>query len=290
MSATEASLRGLLGLSALGYTLSSTIWGWTLFGPRGRAVGVARLLAVFGWLAHTATLALAWVHLGHPPLLGGTLALHFFVWALVASFGLVDRLLRVDSLGAFFLPWMACASISLLVVPSPIAPSTLAAEVHLPSIAAHVALVFFGYAFFTLACLASTLFLAQDRALKRKRIGPYFRALPSLDELDLLHARAMSTGFALHSAGIALGLLYAVQTGSTRVFRDPASLGAFALWGLFCLLIGLRWLGRQRGRRLATWTLAGMGLLLVGIVLARSGQRHGERLARPSEIASEERP
>lgn len=277
MGVVEASVRGFLGITALSYTLSSVAWGWSLFGPRGSVLKTAKVLAVTGLLSHTACLTVTGSALGRFPIFGGTLTMHFFVWALMVAFLLVDWRARLPTLGAFYVPVIACAAIALLEVPAPIVRDGAGTTLNVPpTIVVHVSFVFFGYAFFVLAFLAGVLFLYQSRALKNKRLGPWFQALPSVDDLDRLNVQAIGFGFPLHTIGIAIGLRYAVVTTNYAWMTDPIVLMTFALWLLYSVILSLRYLGKHRGRKIANCTVFGFGVLLICLVVARS-QQHGRR-------------
>ncbi len=81
----------------------------------------------------------------------------------------------------------------------------------------HVILASAGLALLGVAGLAGALFLAEDRALKSKRIPALRRGLPSLEALDRVNAMTIATGFPLLTCGVIAGMLW------TRV-RNRASL------------------------------------------------------------------
>ena len=73
----------------------------------------------------------------------------------------------------------------------------------------HMICSFLSYGAFLIAFLSGSLFLIQERQLKRKTIGVLFHRLPSLDVLDRVNFLAIGIGFALLSIGVGCGFIEA---------------------------------------------------------------------------------
>jgi ABC-type uncharacterized transport system permease subunit len=123
----------------------------------------------------------------------------------------------------------------------------------------HVTTNLFGVALFTLAFSSATLYLIQERLLKRKRIDGVFRRLPPLDVLDRAEHRFLLAGFPLLTIGIITGTLWArrVEMGaSSEVLR---AVFGYVTWLVIAGVLFLRAAAGWRGRRAAYGTIAGFG-------------------------------
>jgi cytochrome c-type biogenesis protein CcsB len=135
---------------------------------------------------------------------------------------------------------------------------------------AHVAPAFLGYAIFALATCVSLVYLLQDRQLKGKRRGGWFRRLPSLETLDELNYRCVAWGFALFTIGIVTGSLLAKATWGEFWSWEPVQVLSTMAWLLYALLLQTRAIG-WRGRKVATLTIVGFALLVVSFLSLNLG-------------------
>ena len=76
----------------------------------------------------------------------------------------------------------------------------------------HICLTLTGYAALALAGLGGILYLIQERQIKSKNFGFFYRRLPSLSQLDNLNYWCLTIGFPLLTGGIISGSLYAQHT------------------------------------------------------------------------------
>lgn len=131
----------------------------------------------------------------------------------------------------------------------------------------HVTLSVFGLALFGLAFSAATLYLVQERLLKRKRIDGVSRRLPPLDALDRAEHRFLLAGFPMLTIGILTGTLWAqrVEMGATSdVLR---AVFGYVAWLVIAGVLFLRAAAGWRGRRAAYGTIAGFGFAVAVLVV-----------------------
>lgn len=123
----------------------------------------------------------------------------------------------------------------------------------------HVVLIFTGYAGLFLSFGASLLYIAEEKALKSKRIPTWLnldedaprRKLPSLQEIDDICYNALLFGFPFMTLGLAAGAVLAVEKYGPLFFYDPKILLSLAMWVVYLLLLYMRWSSGWRGRRAA---------------------------------------
>jgi ABC-type transport system involved in cytochrome c biogenesis permease subunit len=125
----------------------------------------------------------------------------------------------------------------------------------------HIAFLLAAYASLTFSMLASFLYLAQERRLKRRfamlatagngasRVGLDW--LPPLDTLERIAHSTLLFGFPCMTFGLLVGSLLAQESVGPAYFFDPKVLLSFAMWVLYCVLLLVRRSAGLRGRRAA---------------------------------------
>lgn len=117
------------------------------------------------------------------------------------------------------------------------------------------------YATLAIAALLAILLWLQERALRRREIRGWLRALPPLTELESLLFRTIAVGFVLLSATLLTGVLFVSDfLAQHLVHKTVLSLLSWLAFG--ALLLG-RWRRGWRGRTAVRWTLAAMALLVL---------------------------
>ena len=183
----------------------------------------------------------------------------------------VQALLGFAVVGLYFLAWWLYDAISLGVFALPITfflvfvPSLGVQGYAFPSqgvrtswLVAHIAALLCAYAALGFSLLSSILYLALERRLKSKLKNlkdtgrSAFDWLPPLDTLERLANSMLLFGFPCMTVGLVLGAVLVQETSlGAAYFLDPKVLASFVMWGLYVLLIFLRWTAGLRGRRAA---------------------------------------
>jgi cytochrome c-type biogenesis protein CcsB len=141
----------------------------------------------------------------------------------------------------------------------------------------HVAAALLGNATFALAFLGGILYLIQERQLKGKKFGFFYKRLPSLETLDALNYYCINIGFILLTLGIITGSLYAQYTLGAFWQWDPKETMTLVAWLLYAGLFHARLLKGWRGRRAALLAIAGFAVLMVTFLGADVWQRSYHR-------------
>ena len=69
--------------------------------------------------------------------------------------------------------------------------------------------------------MAALLYITQEREIKGKHFGAIFHRLPSLETCDSIGFRSLAIGFVMLTAGIALGMFWAIPAERNPVV-EPA--------------------------------------------------------------------
>jgi cytochrome c-type biogenesis protein CcsB len=191
-------------------------------------------------------------------------ALLLFAWALVAAFLLLIWRFPIKVLGALVAPLAALMVSGTLILPQPHgAVSPLLQGFWLT---VHICLTLTGYAALALACLGGILYLIQERQIKGKQFGFFYRRLPSLSLLDKLNYWCLTIGFPLLTGGIISGSLYAQHTLGRFFSWDPKEILTLIAWLIYAVLLHERLAVGWRGRRAALLAICGFLVLVCTFV------------------------
>lgn len=208
-------------------------------------MGLALLWVGFG--LHTLALAAAWVEGGVLPATSLRQSLDVFSWALMGAVLVVNLSLEVKILGALVGP--ICVLLMLAASVLPAVPVVKTAAFKSAWVIVHVVSIMAGYGLLALTCLGGVLYLAQDRALRAKTMGPVFKRLPSLSRLDSLSQSSLLAGFLLMTIGLISGAVYAQMALGSYWRWDPKEVWALITWLLYAALLHTRLVQGWRGRR-----------------------------------------
>ncbi len=193
-------------------------------------------------------------------------ALSAFAWALVSTFLLLFWRHPVKVLGALVAPLAALVVSGSLIIPggaNSVSPVLQSFWVYL-----HILLAFLGNAALSLAGLGGIFYLIQERALKGKKFGFFYRRLPSLEQLDALNYWCLTVGFPLLTGAIITGSLYAQLTMGRFWNWDPKEILTLIAWFIYAVLLHERLAVGWRGRRAALMAICGFLVLVITFVTA----------------------
>lgn len=142
----------------------------------------------------------------------------------------------------------------------------------------HVLIMFLGNGALAIACGVGILYLLQERAIKRKTHGFFFKRLPSLDLLDSVGYHCIVSGFAMLTIGLVVGFFYAKAAWGQFWSWDPKEVWAGIVWLFYAALLHERLTVGWRGRKAAILSIIGFAVILftfLGVNLILEGH-HGE--------------
>ncbi len=256
-------LNALLLISAALYGLSLLLYLVFLFGRDEGAVRLARASLLAALLVHLGMIGyLCTHHLNPIRNLRGALSLTG--WLLGAGFLAFTHWRRMSVLGAFITPLTLCMLLASRITPGATpAGETAGASRTLGNL--HIFLSTTGVAIFGLAAAVSLIYLLQERALKRKRMGRLFRIAPPITDLDAAGRRLIMIGFPLYTLAMVTGVLWTFQLHG--IGGRPEHIISLVTWLIFAALIGLRVTVGLRGRRAALLTILGFAAMVAVLML-----------------------
>jgi cytochrome c-type biogenesis protein CcsB len=213
-----------------------------------------------GFVAHSTILIYELIASGHIPARNLHETLSVAAWAVLSIFLILQYKFNLKILGAYAAPLAL-----LIMVISFSLPKT---PVHDPDIfksfwlLLHIIFIFLGEASFALACGVGILYLLQERSIKRKRPGFFYRRLPSLDLLDTMGYACILAGFTLMTIGLITGFVYAKTIWGKFWSADPKEIWSIITWLLYAALLHGRLMIGWRGRRSAVMAIVGFAVVL----------------------------
>lgn len=241
---------------AVALYLAATLWVARVFradaadAPPSPGSG---LLAGFAVLLHGACHLLAWHR-------HGGLDLHFIAALSLVGLGmaaltaLVAGGRRLQALGIVVYPLAAAMVLLYGLGGGDGRPQALAWPLQL-----HAWLALLAYATLAIAALLAIMLWAQERALRRRELGGWLRALPPLVQLETLLFRTVGMGFVLLTLALLTGVVFVEDLLAQHLVHKTVL--SVLSWLAFGLLLFGRWRWGWRGAKAARLTLVAMALL-----------------------------
>jgi ABC-type uncharacterized transport system permease subunit len=199
----------------------------------------------------------------------------------------LESLLGLAVAAVFFVVWWLYDAISLGIFALPItfftvlAPSLGPDRFTFPSqgvrtswLVAHIVALLAAYVALGFSLLASMLYLAQERRIKRKRKPGEdswwlpLDWLPPLDTLERIAHATLEFGFPCMTVGLVLGVILVQETAlGAAYFLDPKVIASFILWAVYVTLLLVRRSAGLRGRR-AAYLSGAVFLVMLGVLAA----------------------
>jgi ABC-type uncharacterized transport system permease subunit len=189
-------------------------------------------------------------------------ALGFLAFIITGGYLLASARYRLTLGGAVVMPVSLILLLAARLTPAGTAPEDLSALGRI-----HISLATLGVGVFALASALSTIYLAEERALKRKRFdGPAFKDHGApLEALDRLSHRLVWVGFPIFTVALGLGAVWVSKLGES-LDRPEYPLAAVT-WMFYAALLVARQVYGWRGRRAARLTLAGFSVAVLVLVI-----------------------
>jgi cytochrome c-type biogenesis protein CcsB len=213
-----------------------------------------------GFVCHTGVIALQLFKGGHVPVQNLHETLSTFGWAIVGVFLMFQIKFHLMVLGALVAPMATLAVVIASILPGP--PVELDPLFRGLWRTFHMGTLILGVAAFAIAFLVGILYLVQEKAIKDKKRGFFFRRLPSLNLLDSMGYSCLITGFPLLTFGIITGVIYAQMIRGRFWSWNHKEILAGITWLVYAALLHERLAVGWRGRRAAIMTIVGFVILI----------------------------
>jgi cytochrome c-type biogenesis protein CcsB len=237
-------------------------------------------LLACGFISLTIAIGLGWIHVsGHIPVHNLSETLSLVAWAIAGVYLAFQYKFNLKVLGIFAAPLIVIILGTSLRMSEPLTgQSEYAALFNNFWLIFHVMAVLLGEAALALACGAGILYLIQERAIKQKKHGFFFRRLPSLDLLDSTGYGFIVVGFTLLTVGLITGFVYAHSVWGRFWGWDPKEVWSGITWLIYAALLHERLTVGWRGRKAAIMAIIGFAAVLFtffGVNFLLKGH-HGE--------------
>jgi len=195
-------------------------------------------------------------------------AITLCVWLFAATYVSLEWRVPEKALGVFILP--------VIIILQALAAVFLDFNRTLPAILEetifeiHVLIMLLAYAAFAISFIASLLYLLLSREIESKRLGPFYRRLPSLEFFDGLSNRAVNIGLLFLTAGLVFAAYSGARAGDQFSFWDAKILAVALMWVIYLLHVLFRKVGGWHGRRAALISLIGFGWAMFSFVVVSS--------------------
>ena len=260
------------------YILSTAGYIAYLFFQKERLQKIGYVLLFAGFLIHSISIGYGFFQSGHLPVQNLHQTLSIAGWAIAGMFLFSKYRFNLKVLGIYAAPLVAIVMIISMRLPAEgtvVQAKTLFSNIWLVS---HVVIIFIGEAAFALACGAGLLYILQERAIKTKHHGFFFKRLPALELLDNTGYACIVIGFSLLTLGLITGFVYAKSIWGSFWSWDPKEVWSGIAWLIYAALLHGRLALGWRGRKAAIMSIIGFGILLftfLGVNLLLTGH-HGE--------------
>ena len=222
---------GLFCSMASLYLIGTVAYFGYLATERGPFLTLGKGFWITGFLLHSLFLTLSIFKGGRLPMGNPFEGASFFAWAIVLASYLSAFRYRIRVLGAFVLPIVFfLILVASFHVHEKFFWAGSSSHVYF---GLHTALLFLGYAAFALAFITGFMYLALERQIKGKRIGRFYRWLPSLELLEDANGRFVALGAVLYTLGILFGLFWSREALGYFVGKDPKVILAFLTLALY---------------------------------------------------------
>ncbi|RLB33946.1 MAG: c-type cytochrome biogenesis protein CcsB [Deltaproteobacteria bacterium] len=211
--------------------------------------GVSFWVLAAGFVCHSLFLGLRYVALETLPVLDFKSALSFFSWSIIAAYLALYARFRLRVLGSFAAPLAAVFMILSSAMPwtqGPVKPVFKSLW-----LTAHAGSMFLGNGLLAVMFLSAVMYLIQERQIKKKLLGSFFKRLPSLATLDSINRQSLVYGFPFLTLGMITGAVYAQNALGSYWRWDPKEVWSLITWLLYAALLHERLVAGWRGRRAA---------------------------------------
>jgi cytochrome c-type biogenesis protein CcsB len=217
--------------------------------------------ALAGFVAHGLSILHRAIFSGFFPLATGFDALSLFAWLVVGLFLAMRYRDPSPIFGSIAVPMAAVlmlyATTMSYQIRAPIVP--VLRSWWLPI---HVTLALIGNGIFALVAISGLMYLVQERLIKSKHLGRFFRLLPSLETLDRINRRGLPLGFFMLTLGIISGALWAGSVWGDYWTWDPKETWSLITWFAYAAMVHQRVALRWRGKRAAILAIFGFVLVM----------------------------
>jgi len=250
----------MLQIATILYFTSMVGYLWFLFNQKSIFQKTSLSLIFAAIVFHFISMVIYTVATHHVPIQNLSQSLSIAAFALGGMFLFFQYKFNLKILGLFVSILLFAIMLIVLIMPqTPVEKNIVLKGFWLYS---HIILVFAGEASLVLACGTGILYLLQEKGIKTKSPGFFYKRLPSLDLLDNVGYTCLATGFALLTIGLVTGFIYAKVIWGRFWSWDPKEVFSVGTWLVYAALLHLRLYSGWRGRKSAIMTIIGFFIII----------------------------
>jgi ABC-type uncharacterized transport system permease subunit len=172
---------------------------------------------------------------------------------------------RLHVLGVVMLP--LALIVDLISGWMPVEAVQVSSELSQPLLWLHIVVSTVGVGALFITFTFSLMYLVQERALKEKKAGRFFLALPSLTTCDRVLYVSLVVGFGLLTVGLVLAAVWSANVRQTfHVWQNQREILALISWVIFGVVLYARLVSGWRGRKMAMLAIAGFAAVMLRIL------------------------
>ncbi len=247
-------------IAAVFYLASALLYVYYLYRTRESISKKAYLILLVAFVIHTLALVVRAFIAKHLPATNLFESLSLFSWMVAGGYLLLEWRYKIPILGSFVAPLNFLGVLVATMNPQavrPLPPALKSTWLYI-----HATTSFVGEVAFTLAFVVSSVYLIQERYIRKKKLGGLFQKLPSLGKLDELNYRLLTLGFPFLTLGIITGAIWAQYAWGSYWSWDPKETWSLITWFIYAAILHGRMTVGWRGRRAAILSVIGFGAVL----------------------------
>jgi cytochrome c-type biogenesis protein CcsB len=266
----------LYAAAATLYGLSSILYIYCFVFKKEDKISYAQNSALVGLLFQSVSIALRWIETGHGPYINMYEIMSQYAWFSVVIFLLAQQKYpRIKSAGFAVMP-VTFLMMGVGMTYSrdvTIEPTSL----HSYWLIAHVVFANLAFGSILVAVGIAALFINKEKLIKKNEkidSGSFYDRLPSLNVMDDLMYKFVTSGFLFITIMIASGAIWANQTWGRYWGWDPIESWSLVSWMMYGICVHLRMNAGWSGRRIAWFIIFSIIILafsLFGVGYVYSG-------------------
>ena len=269
-------MESLVNIACFFYLLSTVAYLTYLFRQKEVWCQTGLFVLMAGFVPHSVQIVYRMIQTGHMPVRNLHETLIIAGWMVAGVFLLFQYKYQLKILGLYVAPLLSLVMIAASQFPAvPLEAQRILNNFWL---VAHIVTIFMGDAAFALACGLGVFYLIQERSIKSKVRGFFFKRLPPLERIDSTGYACIIVGFTLLTIGLATGFVYAKSVWGRFWSWDPKEIWSGITWLLYAALLHGRISLGWRGRKAAIMAIIGFVVLLftfLGVNFLLTGH-HGQ--------------
>lgn len=231
---------------------------------RKEALRYTQVIFLIGFSCHT----FSWIFKGYEIFLTSIFfyrdVLNFLSWALCLVYIIFSFFIRIKiyTAGFFLIPVVILLMGLHLILPYQ-GPTPFSEHIRNVWFPLHGFSGLFSHAFLLFGAVSSLMYLLQEREIKRKSLGLFYKKLPPLEYLDRACEKSLYLGFIFLTIAMISGAVWSHMISGTFWRWSPKEIISLILWTIYAVLIHQRVLIGWRGKRAAKMFMLGFLVWLI---------------------------